>query len=92
MSENTKINTEELESVAGGKDTDPFRVIPWSHGGCIRVHKTPENKTSNQYNDFVLREGDHYVVTGDTINEMTPIRVLKNNVSGYIHYSFVYGY
>ena len=92
MSDINELSASELEDVAGGKDSDPFRVIHLPHGGCIPVHRIPENTIAASIPDCVLREGDHYVVTGETVNEMTPIRVLKNNVCGYIHYSFVYGY
>ena len=92
MSDINELNASELEDVAGGKDSDPFRVIYDPHGGCIPVHRIPENTNAAMIPDCVLRNGDHYVVIGETVNEMTPIRVLKNNVCGYIHYSFVYGW
>ena len=43
----------------------------------------------NRIPDCYLCEGDHFVVIGEIINEMVPVRVLKNNVKGYIGLCFL---
>ena len=47
------------------------------------VRKIPEFMTDEEY-DFVLRHGDHFAIIGEPVNEIVPIRVLKNGVCGYI--------
>ena len=83
MSDKREINAGELENATGGKNSGPFKVIRLPQGGCVYVRKIPERITDEEY-DFVLRDGDHFVVIGETINDMVPIRVLKNGVSGFI--------
>lgn len=90
MSDINELSACELEDVVGGKDSDPFRVIHLPWGGYCAMYRIPESHYRNQIPNSALHEGDHYVITGEPVNEMYPIRSLKNNICGYIHDSFVH--
>ena len=90
MSDMKELNTAELESTAGGKnDSDPFRVIHLPWGGCCGLYSEPINSYRYDIPEGAMYEGDHYVIIGEPVNDMYPVRVLKNGATGYIHACFV---
>ena len=83
MSENRELNMDEMAAVSGGA------TVFDSSGEKILVHRSPENESSNAIPDLRLDNGDQVMIIGSTINEMTPVRVLKNNISGYVWQGFI---
>jgi hypothetical protein len=83
MSETRELNMDEMAVVSGGA------TVFDSSGEKILVHRSPENESSNAIPDLRLDNGDQVMIIGSTINEMTPVRVLKNNISGYVWQGFI---
>ena len=83
MSETRELNMDEMAAVSGGA------TVFDSSGENILVHRSPENESSNAIPDLRLDNGDQVMIIGSTINEMTPVRVLKNNISGYVWQGFI---
>ena len=83
MSENRELNIDEMAVVSGGA------TVFDASGEKILVHRSPENESSNAIPDLRLDNGDQVMVIGSTINDMTPIRILKNNISGYVWQGFI---
>jgi hypothetical protein len=89
MSDIDKLNASDLENVAAGKEENPIKVVKLPWGSYVQVYKCPSDRLADQIPGCTMHEGDHFVVTGEIVNEMVPVRVLKNNVNGYIAICFL---
>ena len=98
MRENKELRLLDLEAVAGGSSSKKIKTVDSRYGGCVPVYSAPSMRNSCQVGIIypgdkveVLSDkkiGEYNDFLGDTIYFIS-IRVISNNVVGYVNADFI---
>jgi len=99
MTDMNKINTEELEGVAGGaNEGGAWKTVAGLTGGYLAIRTAPAADYNNEINHTGLKNGDKVQITGGTVMgttfgggkaAYTWIFAPKYGISGYVNSAYI---